>query len=181
MKRSPKTRGSLFCAAVLAASASLFVAHTAHADQSYPQKVKDALDQLDPMNQHCVPQCTLCHRSSEGGAGTTNVFGSHMVTIGGVGRNGETDTAGMLAALTALQTAMTDSDGDMTPDIAELEVGDAPAVAGPAGVSQVCSDIKYGCGAHIAPAPRVDHFGLFAAGLTVLGFAAVRRRRRARH
>ena len=181
MNRPPMTRGSLFGAALLAASASLFVARSAHADQSYPQKVKDALDQLDTTTTHCVPQCTLCHRTSEGGAGTTNVFGSNMVRIGKVGRSGETDTAGMLAALMAVQgtAPATDSDGDGTDDVAELEVGDAPAVAGPAGVGQICADIRYGCGAHIAPPPQVDRWGIFAASFSLLGFAVARRRRSA--
>lgn len=74
-----------------------------------------------------------------------------------------------------------DSDHDGIHDIEELVVGDSPSVAGDAGKSQFCPDIKYGCGARIAAAPPapVDRLGLFSAGLAVLGLAVARRRRAA--
>jgi hypothetical protein len=82
-------------------------------------------------------------------------------------------------ALTALETAGTDSDGDGTPDVMELRVGQDPN-----GTVDLCSQAalaaRYGCGAHIASAPEHDGTAPICALLTavVLGAAAHRSRRR---
>jgi hypothetical protein len=70
-----------------------------------------------------------------------------------------------------------DSDGDGVSDVDELNAGDSPSIAGPAGQGQFCSDLQYGCGARIAAAPPVDRLSLLSAGLVTLGLVLSRRRR----
>ncbi len=107
---------------------------TASASSLYPTTVKTKLGLAD------FPDCSLCHLNGITGTGTVNTpFGKSMRTIGGA--QGGSQTAKIEAALATLEAMGTDSDGDGTPDIAELKAGrdpnvkDAPADAGAGGGS----------------------------------------------
>ncbi len=184
MMRPTKTRVSLLrAAALLVGLSSLGLARTAQASPDFPPYLKEALDKEFPSVVHCVPLCTACHNTTEGGPGNLNVFG---VTLEGSGiglQPGDADPAHDLAlvesAIHNLALAMPppDSDHDGISDVTELNDGDSPSIAGPAGVGQFCPDIRYGCGARIAAAPPVDRFSLLTSGLVAFGLVLARRRR----
>ena len=150
---------------------------SAHASSDYPPVLAAVIAEQysDSKAAKCVPACTACHLTTQGGPTMMNKFGLSLEANDL--RPGRTD----LIKPAFLKLAMTDpdSDGDGTNDIEEIQNGDSPSLAFPDGVAQWCPDIKYGCGAHIAaaPAPPVDRMGLFSAGLIVLGLAMTRRRR----
>ncbi len=136
-----------------------------------------------------MPLCTACHLTTAGGPGNINPFGYNLEKYAGlVLTQGQTVAPAIQkwfatpppagAPLNAMGEV--DSDGDGIGDATELKDGDSPSVPGPRGVGQFCTDLKYGCaGGRIAAAPPpVDSLGLFSAGLVVVGFAAMRRRRR---
>lgn len=158
---------------------SLVAARPAHASSDFPPALQAAIAKQFKTAKaaQCVPLCTACHETTAGGPGHLNSFGKSLEGFGLL----QGSPATIDPALAALALKDPDSDGDGTNDIEELMVGDSPAFAHPDGVDMWCPDIKYGCGARIAaaPAPAVDHFGLLSAGGVVLGFAALRRRRRA--
>jgi hypothetical protein len=189
MTKPTKTPGSLFRAALLVGLglAALGVARSAQASSTYPPALADAIAG-DPTHfpnaVTCVPQCTACHLTTVGGPGMMNKFGLTLEHYGLLPGNHEL-VAPALTQLTSANDALVaagmppiDSDEDGISDIAEIIKGDSPSLAAPDGTGQFCPDIKYGCGAHIAAAPPVDRLGLFSAGLVVLSFAIVRRRRR---
>jgi hypothetical protein len=176
MKHRTKTPGSVFRIALLVGLASLGVVRSARASWDYPPALAAAIASQYPMAVKCVPLCTACHLTTQGGPGNLNVFGVNMENVGGL-LPGDASLVG--PALAKLAKVDPDSDGDGTHDIEEIEAGDSPSVALPLGIGEFCPDIKYGCGARIAPAPPVDRFSLFTAGLVVFGLAAARRRRAA--
>jgi len=150
---------------------------------------------------HCVPQCIFCHVTNEGGIGTLNSFGLNLKQYGGLTLGNPASVVPKFTAYFTLTPAsggvMTtfangstptprpfyDSDNDGVSDYTELQQGDSPSVKLPNGVDEVCpSDpIMYGCFARVASAPPpADRWGLFSAGLFVVGFAAFRRLNRVR-
>jgi len=167
---------SLSGVALLAGLITLGAARTAHASSDYPPALKAALDAEFPNSTHCVPLCTACHNTTQGGPGNINVFGATLESsnIGLI----PGDSSRVATAIHNLALAMppTDSDGDGVSDIDELNAGDSPSIAGPAGMGQFCPDIKYGCGAHIAEARHLDRLSLIPAGLVMLGLIGLRRR-----
>jgi hypothetical protein len=178
-----RAKVSIFSMALLVALASFGVARHAQAAPDYPPRLQSWLENKFK-KPFCAPQCTTCHLTNLGGAGTLNVFGANLEKYGGLigipnDPNFASDIDKYFAAVAA-GTANGDSDGDGVPDLTELEQGDSPSVALPLGKSLLCPDIEYGCaGGRIAAAPPpVDSVGLFSAGLVVVGFAALRRRRR---
>lgn len=200
----PQSRLRLFRVRSLALVASLtliaFGTRTAQASSTYPPEVQKALDQ-EFGGSHCVPQCITCHKTNEGGFGTLNSFGLNLKQYGPLPplspaavapafKNYFTLTAASGGVQTMFSNGSTpnprafyDSDGDGISDYTELELGDSPSVPGANGAGAVCpSDpIMYGCFARVASAPPPsDRWGLFAAGLAVLGLAATRRLKRNR-
>jgi hypothetical protein len=145
---------------------SLALAGTAFASSGYPTVVHDHLA------LSTFPQCTLCHTTLAGGAGTANQpFGVSVRNHGAVG--GEQD-AKLITALDALASANVDSDGDGVPDITELKNGTDPnvkaAVDGGTPAPTLPEPPRYGCGAETTPAV----LGLWAALATLA--VAFRRR-----
>ena len=171
----------------------------AHASTSYPPEVQKALD-AEFGGSHCVPQCVFCHTNNIGGIGTLNSFGLNLkAQVALTPLQPATVVPKFtdyfkLAPATGVQTTFTngstptprpffDSDGDGVSDYTELEQGDSPSMKLPNGVNEVCpSDpIMYGCFARVASAPPpADRWGLFSAGLVVLGLAGFRRLKRVR-
>jgi hypothetical protein len=180
MMHTTKTPGSVFRAALLLGLgfASLGVTRTAQASSDYPAALAAAIAEQYPDAVKCVPLCTACHLTTVGGPGMMNKFGMSLESIGGLLPG---NAALVAPAFKRLAMVDPDSDGDGTHDIEEITAGDSPSLAFPDGQGQFCSDIKYGCGAHIAAAPPVDRMGLLSAGLVVLGLALSRRRRGASH
>jgi hypothetical protein len=176
MRRRSKTRSSVARAALLLGLASLGIPRPARASSTYPPALKAALDALDPSVPHCVPACTACHLTAQGGPGMMNVFGLALETKGGL-LPGNPSLVGPAVQKLAALVPPDDADGDGVPDFVEIARGDSPSIPLPGGVNQFCPDIQFGCGAHVASAPATDRFGLFSALLVVLGFAAARRRR----
>jgi hypothetical protein len=123
---------SLFFAAWSAWSGSAF------ASPSFPGELQDQLD------MPCVPQCTLCHRDSNGGVGTaTRPFGAAVQSAGL-----ELKRPDLIATvLAALERGRFDSDEDGILDVDELRQGDNPNQSGQ---GFLCA--TYGCTARVAPA-----------------------------
>jgi hypothetical protein len=191
MTHLAKSRASLsgFGAALLIGLATFGSARTASASSNFPAKLKEALEQHFPGQTFCVPLCTACHNTTKGGPGDPNVFGKNMelhgfLTPGSVFADKLPDEIKNYFAATPgpgdpQVNGKWDSDLDGFSDEQELMELSSPSIAGPRGVGAFCTDLAYGCGARIAPAPPpVDRVGLFSAGLVVLGLAAWRRRRR---
>jgi hypothetical protein len=193
MKHTNNARGSSLAAALLLGLASIGLARTAEASPNYPGLLQAALEKQFAPQTFCVPLCTACHLTTIGGPGMLNDFGTNLLLHGGLLQsNGGMNDGTVLTSIQkwlgptppagALLNAMgeVDSDDDGEGDATELQNGDSPSVPGPRGKGQFCSDLRYGCaGGRIAAAPPpVDSVGLFSAGLVVVGFAALRRRRR---
>ena len=197
MKHPNKTRSAVFSAALLIGLASSGAARTAQASPSYPAALKAALEAHFkkvanvgaaggaaevPGPTFCVPLCTACHNTTAGGPGNLNVFGDNLYHKGNLFRGNDAFVAMALDKIFAISPPL-DSDGDGKSDELELSQLSSPSLPEPRGVDEFCSDIKYGCGANIAPIPPVlDRVGLFsAAGVALAGLAVFRRsRRRAR-
>lgn len=100
---------------------AFFAATSSWATSSYPGHVKQSL------GLERVPQCTLCHATNSGGAGTAN--SPFAVSMQAAGLSGGGDVAALEAALAQLEADATDSDMDGVPDITELKNGKNPNVA----------------------------------------------------
>ncbi len=100
--------------------------------------------------------CALCHTNFVTGLGTVNTpFGKAARLHGLVATN----TAALNAALDAMATELTDSDGDGVTDVAELMAGTSPnqgsgtggGAGGGGGGGTVLPPPRYGCGASVVP------------------------------
>lgn len=115
----------------------------------------------------CTPQCTLCHSTNAGGAGTVvSSFGNSMKDRGLLG-GGQTDL--LIAALDQMGVDGVDSDNDGIIDVDELANGDNPN-----GGVAFCSVLTptYGC-------DTGSGLGV-GASAAILSIAAIRRRKAAR-
>lgn len=94
----------------------------------------------------CSPApCTVCHASNAGGSGTvTSAFGVAMM---GQGLTGNSDIAGLQAALAAVTAAAVDSDGDGVIDTEQLAAGIDPSTGTDfCGGDPLPTPPHYGCG-----------------------------------
>jgi hypothetical protein len=128
----------------------------------------------------CAPECTVCHATDSGGAGTVvQPFGKALVMLGLVGEN----TSSLVAALGAAKAENLDVNCNGVPDVEELlacmnpnaaSVGDDASACG--GADATADPVpQYGCA--VARRPRgalADGCG--AGVLAALGLLAWRRR-----
>ena len=139
-------------------------AASAAASPTYPGEVKSHL--VLPS----TPACGLCHSNGVTGIGTVNTpFGKSLRADGAAAE----DVGSLDKALDALKGAKTDSDGDGVDDIAELEAGTDPNVAG----GEAAPELGYGCQARVAPGPDDVTGGAIAAALVGAALFVARRRR----
>jgi hypothetical protein len=173
-----KTRVSIFAAALLAGLSVLGAPSAAYASSTYPPLLQVALEgQLGV--KLCVPQCSACHLTNEGGPGMLNAFGSNLETVGHLSVRQSQAQVTQAVQLYFMTSPNGDSDHDNTSDADEIKQGDSPAIAGDRGQDLFCPDIKYGCaGGRIAAAPaRNDRPALFASALVAICLGAAMRRR----
>ena len=191
MKHSSKIRSSVLGAALLVGLASFGTVRTAHASSDFPAALQKALSKHFNGQTFCVPLCTACHNTTKGGPGDVNVFGHNLefngpLILGNNKADAKVDAAITKYFATAPGVGVPqvngkwDSDGDGVSDEDELAVYSSPSLAKPRGEQEFCSDLKFGCGANIAPTPpELDRVGLFSAvGVALAGLAVFRRRRR---
>lgn len=157
-------------APVLAAAIGLFP-RAAWASPTYPPVVRDTVGMT------CTPQCIVCHDTNEGGRGKINAFADLLVMYGAYALNDDS-VRNALREVQKLQPPP-DTDGDGIDDLTELKIGDLPAIAGHDGQGLACSNVKYGCGASVAPI-RSETPPSLALLTAVLLWAGVRVRRRTR-
>jgi hypothetical protein len=139
------------------------------ASDEYPQIISEEL--ATP----CIPTCTLCHLTNQGGQNTSDASKPFLLAMLGAGLlPGSPDL--LRTALTTLASNMTDSDGDGMADTEELAQERNPNEFGE---GQLCGGPTYGCGARIARGRSLD-VGAFGAALGValaLAFARKREQR----
>ena len=151
--------------AALVPTLILFFAGSALGSPAYPEAVQGAT------GAPCPPPCTLCHRDTNGGFGTVvTLFGKAMTDAGLVAA----DEGSLESALKQLETNQVDSDGDGTPDVAEIGAGTDPNAEGD---GSFCGP-TYGCGAHVEPAGRADGWAALVTLLSLASIALGVRRRR---
>jgi hypothetical protein len=145
---------------------------TALASESFPSEI----------NRHltlgCEPTCAICHEADPGLSGTATKYFVGSMLAGGLALKAPATVA---PALDYVETMMLDVDADGTNDVAALR-----AYKDPNGLlsAPICdpnvAEVKYGCGAHVAP--RADQPGQLPwaiAGLALTASLILRRRRRA--
>ena len=116
----------------------------------------------------CVPQCSVCHDSVNGGGPIDQPFGKSLGDYGGYqGRDA------IKAGVEGMKQDNVDSDGDGVGDVDELERGTDPNYAGDA---RLCLP-DAGCGAHVAPQPPDDGIDIALAIAVILGMGLSRQRR----
>jgi len=123
----PAVRHLLVAAALFSASAS--------ATERMPRSIATDLGLT------YVPECSLCHVGGNAGPGTAR--SPFALTARSYGLDGSDRTL-LQTALTQMEAAKVDSDGDGVPDIAELRAGNDPNIAGTAGLIGR-ADPSYGC------------------------------------
>lgn len=173
-KLDSKLAGALVIGASLLASAPVW------ADAAAPAWVQDNY------GLSCTPQCTLCHGSNLGGFGNFRTItvngqskGGFILTIKACGFV-PTDQNTWKPAFDQCELNKTDTDGDGTPDIAELKEGRDPNDPNPTAI--LCGGDQgptYGC-VHVARKGSVDGLGLLAGGAVLFAGIALSRRRRSR-
>lgn len=162
---------------LLAAAAAMLLAEApAHASPAFP----DAL--ASHLALRSAPDCVLCHVGDNTNASSARQ--PFAVTLKAHGARAA-DAPSLVAALDAIAADKSDSDGDGSPDIAELAAGSNPndpsSGANPdgGGTPTSGSDGGYrtGCGATVAPRATVGARFLPLFALVAVGAALVRRRR----
>lgn len=157
-----RTRHILF--GVLTAAAPLFAAPVAHAERQFAEAA------MAHLALPYEPPCRVCHIQGTTGPGTLST--PFVMSLRAHGFDG--DQASLVAALDALATDATDSDGDGVSDYDELLADRDPNTAakvplGPGGPT-------YGC-ATTAPA---GNLGVVWLGLVVGGWTLRAKQRRRR-
>lgn len=128
---------ALACAALFAVPAA--------ATGNFPETIRSHLGLAARPPQ----SCGLCHANGVTGTGTvTTPFGKAILARGVSA--GDIVTLG--EALDGLEASATDSDGDGTPDVAELRAATDPNAAASGTPPQDDEGPRFGCGASAVPA-----------------------------
>lgn len=159
---------ALSFAAALAAGVTLTL--PAAASEPFPAYI------AEKYGMPCVPACTLCHLTNDGGGTSFKIPGFGYSLLDTANKLGATVEPGipesMNPALAQMETMGTDSDMDGANDFDELVAGDDPS----GGSTALCDVPKYGCGASVAnTAPT--RFGALALAASVMLVLGLRRRR----
>ncbi len=117
----------------------------------------------------CVPQCSVCHESVNGGGPADQPFAKSLGDYGGY-----EGSDAIQAGIDGLKQDNVDSDGDGVGDVEEFRRGTDPNYAGDA---LLCLP-DVGCGAHVAPRAPEDGIDAAFALAVALGLVASKRRRR---
>jgi MYXO-CTERM domain-containing protein len=128
MRRSPLLVSLLTVVALVATSLS---AGRAQATENFPPAIQADLGLAAP------PDCSICHVGVQARGTVVTAFGTAMRARGLVLR----DEASLKQALLRMEGERVDSDGDGTPDIAQLREGRDPNGTGGGGNN----DPEYGC------------------------------------
>jgi hypothetical protein len=115
--------------------ASILAAGAASASTSFPDALRKELGLATIAGP--PPGCRLCHQDDLGGLNTaTKPFGRSLRKAGAMG--GAVNS--LILALRALDADAVDSDGDGTPDVAELRAGTDPNVSATPGDAPATPD-----------------------------------------
>ena len=141
----------------LLALSLLCTAGRAAASESYPDDIKRKL-RIDELPV-APPSCQLCHKDDEGGMmNIDKPFGLALMRADAKGAH----VPSLLAAIDALEADGEDSDGDGTPDVAELRAGSDPNVGRDGSISRQVPLPQTGCSLPAgAPAPGLAALPLF--------------------
>lgn len=165
-----KTRTTPLRAALLASRVVLLWSGMAHASSNYPETIQAVTGAA------AKPECTLCHTTDSGGAGTvTRPFGKLMMNKYKL-TSGNPDY--LKRVLSGLQAEGVDSNGNGVIDFDELAQGKDPfgAVLADGGAAEnPVPDPRFGCGATIAPNAVPGRSWMLL--LSSLGLATVLRQR----
>jgi hypothetical protein len=151
-------RARLF--AVAAVGLSLLVTSPTFAMPTFPAEIQAHL------KLNYTPPCTFCHATQQGGGPVTTKFALSMQAAGLT-----SNIATLDPALDKLNADHTDSDGDGTPDIQQIEMGLDPSTGAAPGPTE-----RYGCGARMAVSP-VRSKDSFVLALCAMGLVAAARAR----
>lgn len=166
-------------AAVAFAVVALAVPRLARAHEQFPGIVDDTLGLT------CVPPCTLCHSSPQGGGSADQPFGKNVVAgakIVMADANAVATVDNLAAILKLIETGPCpndkdkscgpmgcgpcDADGTGDTDIKEIQANQNP------NNSAALPCVEYGCGAHVAPErgsrPLDGTAALFALGAALV-------------
>ena len=150
---------------VAAFGVALAISGKALAEPNFPGEIKNHL------NLNYTPPCTFCHATAQGAGPVTTKFGQSMLAAGLT-----INVATVGPALDTLNAKGTDSDGDGTPDIQQIEQGFDPSTGVP---PSDAPPERYGCGARTALSPvRFGDSSLVALCMAGLVVMARRRARR---
>jgi hypothetical protein len=144
------------------------------ADSKFPPLVEAAA------GMPCTPQCTICHKTNDGGFGTlrqttTGANGLGVYWKANYGLDpGSTNSVGV--SVTADQADKVDVDGDGISDYDELHNGTDPNDPSPG--AMLCVDApQYGCGARVAAGHSIDGAASVLSVGALIALALVRRRK----
>jgi hypothetical protein len=151
-----------FLAAALA-SVLLFAPRAAFGRAEFPDRLQEAT------HAPCVPQCSICHESVQGGGPADQPFAKSLRRMGKL----EGPDA-IKYAVDQLEQQNVDSDGDGVGDIAEIRAGKDPNYARDA---LICLP-DVGCGAHVSREAPSDGLSVVLALGVALALVLTRRSRR---
>jgi len=154
---------------VVALALGVSVALPARASEPFPAYLAEKYE------MPCVPACTLCHLTNEGGAlSFRDGFVADLLQVANA--SGNTIEAGnpesMAPALALVESMAMDKDMDKVTDIDELKAGTDPG-----GSALLCDVPKYGCGASSVAPSYPTRFGALALAASVMLMLGLRRRR----
>ena len=124
-------------------------ATAAWATPTFPSRIRAELELSS------LPSCELCHQGTPAIGTVVTPFGTSMRARGLL----LADESSLRRALATMESEVVDSDGDGTPDIAELKAGEDPNRNDSGTGGEVLPDPRYGCGAEVVGGPAMGLLG----------------------